>query len=107
MQDLELFFGTKPLNIHQSVVGAQPMIEVYKEVMKSVADIDQETAIREPIHFDVCGMPREGLAKICHIGPWTVCKVLSSHPKYVTLHGISGNKVNALTQHTRTLKQKN
>ena len=26
---------------------------------------------------------------------------------FVTLHGISGNKVNARTQHARTLKQKN
>ena len=26
---------------------------------------------------------------------------------YVTLHGISGNKVNARTRHARTLKQKN
>ena len=39
------------------------MIEVYKEVVKSVVDRVQETAIREPIHFDVCSMPGEGLAK--------------------------------------------
>ena len=26
---------------------------------------------------------------------------------FVTLHGISGNKVNARTRHARTLKQKN
>ena len=50
MRDLELFFGTKPLNVYQSAVGAQLMIEVYKEVVKSVADIVQERAIREPIH---------------------------------------------------------
>ncbi|PFX12154.1 hypothetical protein AWC38_SpisGene23932 [Stylophora pistillata] len=52
MRDLEMFFGTKPLNVHQSAVGAQLMIEVYKEVVKSVADLVQEAAIRQPIHFD-------------------------------------------------------
>ena len=46
MQNLELLFGTKPLNAYQSAVGARIMIEVNKEVLKSVADIVQERAIR-------------------------------------------------------------
>ena len=32
---------------------------------------------------------------------------ISFRVRYVTLHGISGNKVNARTRHARTLKQKN
>lgn len=92
MRDLELFFNTKPLNIHQSAVGAQLMIEVYKEVVKSIADIVQQTAIREPIHFDVRGMPGEGLAKIRHIGAWAVRKVLTSHQKYVRVNMTSTNQ---------------
>ena len=92
MRDLQLFFGTKPLNVHQSAVGAQLMIEVYKEVVKSVADIVQETAIREPIHFDVRGMPGEGLAKIRHIDAWAMRKVITSHQKCVRVNMTSTNE---------------
>ena len=68
------------------------MIEVYKEVVKSVADIVQERAIREPIHFDVCNMPGEGLGKIHHIGAWAFRKVITNHHKYVRVNMTSTNE---------------
>jgi len=76
LRDLEMFFSAKPLNTLQSTVGACMMMEVYKEAVRCVAEKVQGAAISEPASFDVKGMPNEGLAKVRHVGAWTIRKVV-------------------------------
>lgn len=47
MRDIELFLGVKPLNRYQSTVGAALMMEVYKQVINSVAAKVQAATFRD------------------------------------------------------------
>lgn len=68
------------------------MMEVCKEVVQCTAGKVQGAAISEPASFDVKGRPNEGLAKVHHVGAWTIRKGVSDHHKYVRSNKVTTNK---------------
>ena len=92
LRDMEMFFNVKPINRLQATIGACLMVEVYKEVTKSIADKVQTATISEPPTFDVKGMPAEGLAKIRHIGAWAIRKVVTNQQRYIRANMMTSNE---------------
>ena len=56
---------------------------VYKAIVGVAAKKVRGKELREPVTFDVKGMPAEALSKVRHVGAWAVAKVLSNERQYV------------------------
>lgn len=51
-----------------------------------------EYQTREPAAFDVKSMSSEGLAKVRHVGTWTIQRVVRDHQKYVESNLVTRNR---------------
>ena len=74
MRDLQFFFGTSQVSRTQSAIGAELMMEVYKEVAAAAVQKVRREETLAPVPFNVREMSMEGLAKVRYVGAWVFAK---------------------------------
>ena len=91
MRNLQFFFGTSQVSRTQSAIGAELMMEVYKEVVAAAVQKVRREETLAPVPFNVREMSMEGLAKVRYVGAWAIRKVLNKEIKYVRVNMLSTN----------------
>ena len=72
MRDLQFFFGTSQVSRRQSAIGAELMMEAYKEVLAAAVQKARGEETLAPVPYNVREMSMEGLAKVRYVGAWAI-----------------------------------
>ena len=91
MRDLQFFFGTSQVSRRQSAIGAELMMEAYKEVLAAAVQKVRGEETLAPVPYNVREMSMEGLAKVRYVGAWAICKVKKKRNQVCKSHYVVHN----------------